>query len=143
MIRTFVAFLLPSIARAQAAPGEPLAAGSPYASMLPLVLIFVVFYFLLIKPQQKRAKDHQVMLSALKKGDEVVTAGGIVGRVVKVDGERAVVEIAKGIEVAVVTSTITAVLAVDGAKPSTAVKKMPATKNDNRVPSKDQIANDN
>jgi preprotein translocase subunit YajC len=56
-------------------------AGSGFASFIPLILIFVVFYFLLIRPQQKKAKEHQIFLSGLKKGDEVVTSGGIHGRI--------------------------------------------------------------
>ena len=56
-------------------------------AILPLVLIFVVFYFLLIRPQQKRAKQHKAMLEALKKGDQVLTTGGLVGRVVDIDGD--------------------------------------------------------
>ena len=55
--------------------------------ILPLVLIVVVFYFLLIRPQQKRAKQHKAMLEALKKGDQVLTTGGLVGRVVDIDGD--------------------------------------------------------
>jgi preprotein translocase subunit YajC len=88
--------------------------GDPQAMMpfLPLVLIFVVFYFLLIRPQQKRAKDHKVMLTNLRRGDRVVTGGGIIGTVAKVVGDDEVtVDIADGIRVRVVRSTITTVLA--------------------------------
>ncbi|MFM9889519.1 MAG: preprotein translocase subunit YajC [Rickettsiales bacterium] len=138
----FLTALLPSAALAQAAPGDATAAGSPYASMLPLLFIFVIFYFLLIKPQQKRAKEHQVMLTALKKGDEVVTAGGIIGRIIKVDDARATVEIAKGVEVVVMKSTISTV-ATTPEKAATPAKKSTVVKNDNKVPSKSQIANDN
>ena len=86
----------------------------PQAMMqfLPLVLIFVVFYFLLIRPQQKRAKDHKAMLGNLRRGDKVVTGGGIIGTVAKVGGDDEVaVDIAEGIRVRVVRSTITSVLA--------------------------------
>jgi len=86
----------------------------PQAMMqfLPLVLIFVVFYFLLIRPQQKRAKDHKVMLGNLRRGDKVVTGGGIIGTVAKVTGDEEVqVDIAEGMRVRVVRSTITTVLA--------------------------------
>ncbi len=80
-------------------------------SILPLVLIFVVFYFLLIRPQQKKVKDHKTMLGALRRGDRVVTGGGIVGTVVKAQGdEDCVVEIADGVRVRVVRSTIQSVL---------------------------------
>ena len=68
-----------SSAQAQAAGGSP---QNTLVSMLPLVLIFVVFYFLLIRPQAKRAKEHKAMVSALGVGDEVVTSGGIIGKVV-------------------------------------------------------------
>lgn len=80
-------------------------------SILPLVLIFVVFYFLLIRPQQKKMKDHKSMLGTLRRNDRVVTGGGIIGTVVKVqDGDEVVVEIADGVRVRVVRSTIQSVL---------------------------------
>jgi len=139
---TALLVLMPTAALAQAAPA---AEASAYASMLPLLAIFAVFYFLLIRPQQKRAKEHQAMLGELKKGDEVVTAGGIVGRVTKVaDGDQVQVEIAKGVEVAVIKSTITTVLGKVPAKGhDTDKKESKGNKNDNVVPSKDLVANDN
>lgn len=79
---------------------------------LPLVLIFVVFYFLLIRPQQKKAKDQKTMLDALRRGDRVVTAGGIIGSIAKVvSPEEVTVDIADGVRVRVLRSTITTVLA--------------------------------
>jgi preprotein translocase subunit YajC len=79
---------------------------------LPLVLIFVVFYFLLIRPQQKKQKDHRSMLDTLRRGDRVVTGGGIIGTVNRVvSGEEVEVDIAQGVRVRVVRSTITNVLA--------------------------------
>src|SRR5690349_17053147 len=79
---------------------------------LPLVLIFVVFYFLLIRPQQKKQKDHRTMLDALRRGDRVVTGGGILGTVSKVvSPEEVEVDIASGVRVKVLRSTITSVLA--------------------------------
>jgi preprotein translocase subunit YajC len=79
---------------------------------LPLILIFVVFYFLLIRPQQRKAKDHKVMLDALRRGDRVVTGGGIIGTVARVDGaEEVSVDIAEGVRVRVLRSTISSVLA--------------------------------
>jgi preprotein translocase subunit YajC len=79
---------------------------------LPLVLIFVVFYFLLIRPQQKKQKDHRSMLEALRRGDRVVTGGGIIGTVNRVTGNEEVeVDIAQGVRVRVLRSTITSVLA--------------------------------
>ena len=82
------------------------------ASLVPLILVFAIMYFLLIRPQQKKLKEHQAMVSALRRGDQVVTAGGIVGRVTKVkDTENEVeVEIAQGVNVRVVRSTITTVV---------------------------------
>ena len=79
---------------------------------LPLVLIFVVFYFLLIRPQQRKAKDHRTALDALRRGDRVVTGGGILGTVVRVDSPDEVsVDIADNVRVRVVRSTITSVVA--------------------------------
>src|ERR1700719_3571005 len=88
--------------------------GDPQQMMqfLPFVLIFVVFYFLLIRPQQKRAKDHKTMLGNLRRGDKVVTGGGIIGTVAKVvSDDEVAVDIAEGIRVRVIRSTITSVLA--------------------------------
>jgi preprotein translocase subunit YajC len=85
---------------------------SALLQFLPLVLIFVVFYFLLIRPQQKKAKEHRATLEALRRGDKVVTGGGIIGTVVRVDGADEVsVEIAEGVRVRVIRSTITNVVA--------------------------------
>jgi preprotein translocase subunit YajC len=79
---------------------------------LPLVLIFVVFYFLLIRPQQRKQKEHRGMLETLRRGDRVVTGGGILGTVNKVVGDQEVeVDIAQGVRVRVVRSTITSVVA--------------------------------
>jgi preprotein translocase subunit YajC len=85
---------------------------STLVQFLPLVLIFVVFYFLLIRPQQRKAKDHKTMLDALRRGDRVVTGGGIIGTVARVDNpEEVTVDIADGVRVRVLRSTITSVLA--------------------------------
>ena len=81
-----------------------------FATLLPLVLIFVVFYFLLIRPQQKRAKNHRNMLAAVVRGDKVVTGGGIIGNVSKdVNDEEIAVEIAEGIKVRVQRGLIASV----------------------------------
>jgi preprotein translocase subunit YajC len=85
---------------------------SALIQFLPLVLIFVVFYFLLIRPQQRKAKDHKTMLDALRRGDRVVTGGGIIGTVARVENpEEVTVEIADGVRVRVLRSTISSVLA--------------------------------
>ena len=88
-----------------------LGSGSGFAQFIPLILIFVIFYFFLIRPQQKRAKDHKVMVAALKRGDEVVTSGGIVGKVERILGEDKLdLLISENVTVRVVQSTIQNVL---------------------------------
>lgn len=89
-----------SEAWAQNAP-PPGGAESVWVSMLPLILIFVVFYFLLIRPQAKRAKEHKKMVETLAKGDEVVTNGGLLGRVTEVGENFLVIEVADGVQVKV------------------------------------------
>jgi preprotein translocase subunit YajC len=85
---------------------------SAMIQFLPLVLIFVVFYFLLIRPQQKKQKDHRSMLDALRRGDRVVTGGGIIATVNRVtSADEVEVDIAQGVRVRVLRSTITSVLA--------------------------------
>lgn len=86
-------------------------AGSALTSFVPLILIFAIMYFLLIRPQQKKVKEHQKMVDALRKGDQVVTAGGLIGKVSKVKDEKEVeVEVATGVKVRVVKGTIAQVL---------------------------------
>ncbi len=81
--------------------------GSGFAQFIPLILIFVIFYFFLIRPQQKKVKEHKLMVAALKRGDEVITSGGIVGRVERIIGDDKVdLIIAEGVTVQVVQSTI-------------------------------------
>jgi len=77
--------------------------------ILPFLLIFVIMYFLIIRPQQRRMKDHREMVGALRRGDTVVTGGGLVGKVTKVDESELQVEVAQGVKVKVVRSTITEV----------------------------------
>jgi preprotein translocase subunit YajC len=79
-----------------------------FAQFVPLILIFAIMYFLLIRPQQKKVKEHQAMVAAVRRGDEVVTQGGLIGKVTKVkDGENEVeVEISEGVKVRVVQNTI-------------------------------------
>jgi len=78
--------------------------------MLPLLLIFVVFYFLLIRPQTKRAKEHKAMVAAIGTGDEIVTSGGILGRITEVGDQFLTVEIADGVRVKVQRHTVASVL---------------------------------
>ncbi len=94
-------------AYAQAAPTSP---GGDFMAFLPMIAIFVVFYFLLIRPQQKKAKETRAMLEALQKGDEVVTSGGVVGRIAKLNEQYAVVEIAPNIEINVQRGAISQLL---------------------------------
>ncbi|CAK0749144.1 Sec translocon accessory complex subunit YajC [uncultured Gammaproteobacteria bacterium] len=102
--------LLISTALAQtAAPGA--GGAGDLMSLLPMVLIFFVIYFLVLRPQQKKAKEHKDMLDALRRGDRVVTGGGIIAKVIKVGPEdEAMLEIAEGVHVKVVKSTINLVM---------------------------------
>ena len=85
--------------------------GSGFAQFIPLILIFVIFYFFLIRPQQKKVKEHKLMVAALKRGDEVVTSGGIVGTVEKILGDDKVdILISENVTVQVVQSTIQSLL---------------------------------
>jgi preprotein translocase subunit YajC len=103
--------MLISTAYAQAAGPAAGGGGFDLISMAPLVLIFVVFYFILIRPQQKKMKDHRSLVAGLRRGDRVVTGGGIIGQVTKVLGDNELqVEVAEGVRVRVVRSSITEVL---------------------------------
>ena len=85
--------------------------GSGFAQFIPLILIFVIFYFFLIRPQQKKVKEHKFMVAALKRGDEVVTSGGIVGKIERVLGDDKVdILISENVTVQVVQSTIQSLL---------------------------------
>ncbi len=98
------------ISNAYAQSTDALGLGGNLTSFLPLVLMFVVMYFLMIRPQQKRAKEQKAMMDALTKGDEVVTAGGMLGRVVKVVDAYVTIEVATGTEITVQKSSITTLL---------------------------------
>ena len=89
-----------------------------FASIAPLLLVFVVFYFLMIRPQQRRMKAMQASVEAVKKGDSVVTSGGILGKVTKVEDTIVEVEIAPSIRVRVVKATLTDVTGAGTAKPA-------------------------
>jgi preprotein translocase subunit YajC len=93
-------------AQAQGPAGQP----SMLQTILPMVLIFVVFYFLLIRPQTKRAKEHRAMIAALETGAEVVTSGGILGKITELGDQYVTVEISEGVKVKVQRHTITQVL---------------------------------
>jgi preprotein translocase subunit YajC len=99
--------VLISPAYAQATGSSP---GSDIMAFLPMIAIIVVFYFLLIRPQQKRAKETKAMLSALQKGDEVVTAGGVVGKIAKLGEAYADIEVAPNVAITVQRSAISLLL---------------------------------
>ena len=85
--------------------------GQGIAQFIPLILIFVIFYFFLIRPQQKRVKDHKAMVESLKRGDEVITSGGIIGVADRVlEDDRIEVTIGEGTKVQIIKSTITSLL---------------------------------
>ena len=103
-----------SSAFAQTAPAATAAAGGSFQdslmSMLPLVLMFGVLYFVMIRPQMKKAKEHKTMVDALAKGDEVVTAGGMLGKVTKMGESFIHVEVSSGVEVQMQRSAVVQVL---------------------------------
>jgi preprotein translocase subunit YajC len=102
--------------------------GAVIMQLLPLILIFAVFYFLLIRPQQKKMKEHRSMLQALKRNDKVITGGGILGTISKVrdDSDEIEVEIAAGVRITVLRGTISSVVKppepANDAKPADAAK---------------------
>ncbi|KNX43077.1 MAG: preprotein translocase subunit YajC [Roseovarius sp.] len=82
-----------------------------FGQFIPLILIFVIMYFLLIRPQQKKLKEHKAMVDALRRGDQIVTQGGLIGKVAKVKDDNEIeVELSEGVKVRVVRSTIAQVL---------------------------------
>ena len=85
--------------------------GSGFAQFIPLILIFVIFYFFLIRPQQKKIKEHKSMVSQLKRGDEVITSGGIIGKIEKVsDNDKIELSIADNVTVTIIRSTVQSLL---------------------------------
>ena len=110
-------FATPAYAQAAGAAGQASSAGA-IASILPLVLIFVAFYFLMIRPQQKRMKELQNAINAVKKGDQVVTGGGLVGKVTKVEDQQVEIELAPNVKVRAVKATLTSVTPTGTGKPA-------------------------
>ena len=85
--------------------------GSGFAQFVPLILIFVIFYFFLIRPQQKKIKDHKLMVASLKRGDEVITSGGMIGKIEKIhDDDKIELLISENTTVQVIKSTIQSLL---------------------------------
>jgi preprotein translocase subunit YajC len=99
-----------SEALAQTAPAAAPGGESTLLTMLPLVLMFVVLYFVMIRPQMKRQKEHKAMIDALAKGDEVVTAGGVLGKVAKIGESYVHVEVSEGVEVQLQRTAVIQVL---------------------------------
>jgi len=100
--------MLISTAYAQAAGAAP-GGADLLMQFLPLVLILVVFYFLMIRPQQKRAKEHRALLAAVRRGDTVVTMSGLIGKVAKVQDNEILLEVAEGVRVRILKSTVSEV----------------------------------
>ena len=101
-----------------AAAAAPSAGASFFVQTIPLVLIFVIFYMLMIRPQQKRMKEHQAEIAAVKKGDRVVTGGGLIGKATKVGDNEVEVEIAPNVRVQAVKSTLSQVGGASSSKPA-------------------------
>ena len=99
-------FVSPAYAQAAGAPGGAAA----FAQFIPLLLVFVIMYFLILRPQQKKMSQHRAMVAALKKGDQVITQGGLIGKVVGVRDDELDVELAQGVRVRVVRSSIAQVV---------------------------------
>jgi preprotein translocase subunit YajC len=119
-------FITPAYAQAPGAPG-----GDFLSMMLPLVLIFVVFYFLLIRPQQKRMKEHKAKIEAIRRGDRVVTGGGLIGTVAKImDVNEVLVESADNVRVRVVRGTITDILSKGEPADGDKAEEKPAEKSE-------------
>lgn len=110
---SIASLLATSQAASTAAPSAGGTGAEFFLQMVPLLLVFVIFYVLMIRPQQARAKTHAATLAAVKKGDDVITGGGIRGRVTKVLDSEVEVEIAPGIKVRAVTSTLNSVVTRD------------------------------
>jgi preprotein translocase subunit YajC len=103
-------FISPAFAQAAPAASAGSGAAGLFSSILPLILIFAVFYFLLIRPQQKAAKTHRAKLAAVKKGDQVVTGGGLVGKVVRVDDIYVDIDLGTNMKVKAVKATLSDVI---------------------------------
>lgn len=103
-------FITPAFAQAAGNGAGAGAGGASFlVNILPLILIFAILYFMIIRPQNKRMREHRDMIAALRRGDTVVTGGGIVGKVANVEDNEVLVEIAEGVKIKVVKSTITEV----------------------------------
>jgi preprotein translocase subunit YajC len=111
-------FSSPAFAQAAGAGAPDGGPAAIFVQMAPLLLIFVIFYFLLIRPQQKKMKEHRSLIDAVKKGDAVVTAGGVIGKVTKVEDNEVEVEISPNVRIKVVKSTLSDVRSAGAGKPA-------------------------
>jgi preprotein translocase subunit YajC len=91
------------------APGGPAGGMAAFQQIIPLVFMFAIFYFLLIRPQQKKAKEHKALLEAMKKGDNVITAGGVHGKVTAVENDLVTLEVANNVNIKITKSYIAAI----------------------------------
>jgi preprotein translocase subunit YajC len=128
------------IAPAHAEAGAP--EGGGFASLIPLVLIMVIFYFLLIRPQQKKVKDHKNTVNALKKGDKVLTGGGIFATVTDVQEDSLTVKIAEGVTVKVKKDTISGILAKPAATEKSVKEKKTKAKKAAKKPAIEKSADE-
>jgi len=110
-------FASPAFAQTAGA-AAPAGGAAFFMQMVPLIAIFVIFYFLLIRPQQKRMKQHRAMIEGAKKGDQVVTGGGLIGKVTKVEDQYVEVEIAPNVKVKAVKSTLSDITPSGTTKPA-------------------------
>ncbi|WP_066800815.1 preprotein translocase subunit YajC [Sphingomonas soli] len=111
-------FISPAYAQAAGAAGQSGGAAGAIVSLLPLVLIFVVFYFLMIRPQQKRMKELQNAVNSVKKGDRVVTGGGLIGKVTKVEDREVEIELGTNVRVRAIKATLAEVIPAGTGKPA-------------------------
>jgi len=101
-----------------AAAAAPSGMAAFFFNVFPLVLVFIIFWFLMIRPQQRRMREHQAQIAAVKKGDRVVTGGGLIGKVIKVGDSEVEIELGQGVRVNAVKSTLTQVIDPKAAKPA-------------------------
>jgi preprotein translocase subunit YajC len=101
-----------------AAASAPSGTAAFFVNIFPLLLVFIIFWFLMIRPQQKRMREHQAQINAVKKGDRVVTGGGLIGKVTKVTDTEVEVELGPNVRVTAVKSTLTQVVDPAAAKPA-------------------------
>jgi preprotein translocase subunit YajC len=111
-------FATPVFAQASATAGAPSGTTAFLLQVAPLLFIFVIFWFLVFRPQQQRVKEQRARIDAVKKGDSVVTGGGLVGKITKVETDIVEVEIAQGVRVKVVKATLSDITPLGTAKPA-------------------------